>query len=135
MELTCWGAACNVTGSTHLLVTAGRRVLLDCGLFQGSWNEAFERNRNLPFPANELDAVVLSHAHLDHCGNLPSLVKAGYTGPIYCTPATRDLAAIMLRDAAHIQEADAEYINTRHRKKGRAGECDSFVRPSRCRVR
>ncbi|MBI5032418.1 MAG: MBL fold metallo-hydrolase [Chloroflexi bacterium] len=117
MELTCWGATCNVTGSMHLLVTAGRQVLLDCGLFQGSWNEAFERNRTLPFSVNDLHAVVLSHTHLDHCGNLPSLVKAGYTGPIYCTPATRDLTAIMLRDAAHIQEADAEYINLRHRKK------------------
>lgn len=120
MELTCWGATGNVTGSMHMLTAAGRRVLLDCGLFQGSWTEAFQRNHDLPFPANELFAVILSHAHLDHCGNLPSLVNAGYTGPIYCTPATRDLAVTMLRDAAHIQEADAEYINFRHRRKGEA---------------
>jgi metallo-beta-lactamase family protein len=102
----------------HLLIAAGRRILLDCGLFQGSWGESFERNRNLPFPTQDVDAVILTHAHLDHCGNLPSLVNAGYAGPIYCTPATRDLAAAMLRDAAHIQELDAEHINFRRRRKG-----------------
>ncbi len=120
MELTCWGATCSVSGSMHLLQAAGRNILLDCGMFQGSWNESFQRNRQVPFDASALDAVILSHAHLDHCGNLPSLVNAGYRGPIYCTPATRDLAVAMLRDAAHIQEADAEYINFRRSKKGEA---------------
>jgi metallo-beta-lactamase family protein len=102
----------------HYLVAAGRRILLDCGLFQGSRAESFERNSHMPFDASELDAVILSHAHLDHCGNLPTLVKAGYTGLIYCTPATRDLTMAMLRDAAHIQEADAEYINFRRKRQG-----------------
>jgi metallo-beta-lactamase family protein len=118
LELICWGATRTVTGSMHLMLAAGRRVLLDCGLFQGRRDESFERNRDLPFAANELNAVILSHAHLDHCGNLPSLVNAGYDGPIYCTPATRDLSVVLLRDAAHIQELDAEYINFRHRRKG-----------------
>ncbi len=106
MELVCWGATRSVTGSMHLMLAAGRRILLDCGLFRGGWNESFERNRNLPFTTNDLDAVIVTHTHLDHCGNLPSLVNAGYAGPIYCTPATRDLAVAMLRDAAHIQEVE-----------------------------
>jgi metallo-beta-lactamase family protein len=118
MELTCWGATRSVTGSMHYLVAAGRRILLDCGLFQSSRTEAFERNSHIPFVASELDAVILSHAHLDHCGNLPTLIKAGYEGPIYCTPATRDLTMAMLRDAANIQEADAEYINFRRKRQG-----------------
>src|SRR5262249_35250199 len=115
--VTFCGAAGTVTGSMHLLEFAGRKVLLDCGLFQGRRSEARERNRTFPFWPNDLDAVVLSHAHMDHCGNLPNLVKQGFDAPVYCPPATRDLAAVMLADSAKIQEEDAEFLN-RHREHG-----------------
>src|SRR5437762_4887709 len=115
--VTFWGAARTVTGSMHRLDAAGRSLLLDCGLFQGRRAEARLRNSEFPFPPKEIDAVVLSHAHVDHCGNLPHLVKQGFTGPIYCTPATRALADVMLGDAAKIQEEDAAYLN-RHRQQG-----------------
>jgi metallo-beta-lactamase family protein len=105
------GAARTVTGSRHLVRTARSTVLLDCGLYQGRRAEAHERNRHLGFDPTSLDAVVLSHAHIDHCGALPLLCKRGYTGPIYATPATRDLVAVMLADAAMIQAADARYLN------------------------
>lgn len=105
------GAAQTVTGSKHLIRTRGATVLLDCGLFQGRRRESLERNRNLGLDPTTLDAVVLSHAHVDHSGALPVLVKGGFSGPIYTTPATRDLCAVMLRDSALIQEADARYIN------------------------
>lgn len=118
MQVQFWGAAGEVTGSMHLVRARGRNILLDCGLLQGRRQIAFERNRNLPFDAREIDAVILSHAHIDHSGNLPSLVRAGYTGPIYATPATRDLCAYMLQDSAHIQEHDVRYVNKRRRKKG-----------------
>jgi metallo-beta-lactamase family protein len=91
----------------HLVEAAGRRILLDCGLFLGNRSELRERNRQFPFDPAHLDAVILSHAHVDHCGNLPNLVRQGFAGPIYCTPATRDLLAVMLADAAKIQEEDA----------------------------
>lgn len=118
MEITFWGAARAVTGSQHLIHVNGKRILLDCGLFQGHRAEAFERNRNLPFDPQGIDAVVLSHAHIDHCGNLPSLVKGGFRGEIHCTMATSDLVSIMLRDSAHINQKDVEYINKKHRRKG-----------------
>jgi metallo-beta-lactamase family protein len=117
--VTFWGAARTVTGSMHLLELNGRRVLLDCGLYQGKRAEAHERNSNFPFKPSQIGAVILSHAHMDHCGNLPNLVRQGFNGPIYSTPATRDLAAVMLLDSAKIQEEDAEYLN-RHREKGEA---------------
>jgi metallo-beta-lactamase family protein len=91
----------------HLLEGAGRRVLLDCGLFRGSREESRQRNERFPFDPRTIDAVVLSHAHVDHCGNLPNLVRQGFSGPIYCTPSTRELVAIMLDDSARIQEDDA----------------------------
>jgi metallo-beta-lactamase family protein len=116
MELTFWGAAGQVTGSLHLLEAAGARIALDAGLFQGRRKEASEKNRQLPFDARRLDAVVLSHAHIDHSGRLPLLVRNGFHGPIYATPATRDLCAVMLRDSASIQERDAEYLARRKRK-------------------
>src|SRR5262245_48223187 len=119
LTVTFWGAARTVTGSMHLVETAGRRLLLDCGLFQGRRAEAHQRNRHLPFAPKDIDTVLLSHAHIDHCGNLPTLVRAGFTGPIYCTPATRDLLAVMLADSARIQEEDAHYLN-RKRPKGEA---------------
>jgi metallo-beta-lactamase family protein len=113
--VTFWGAAHTVTGSMHILEASGRRFLLDCGLFQGRRDEARRRNSHFPVRPAEIEAVVLSHAHIDHSGNLPNLVKQGFHGPIYCTPATRDLLAVMLADSAKIQEEDAAYLN---RKRG-----------------
>src|SRR5579862_6727467 len=115
--VTFWGAARTVTGSMHFLEANGQKILLDCGLFQGRRAEARQRNSHFPFAPSEIDAVILSHAHIDHCGNLPNLVKQGFRGPIYCTPATRDLMTVMLTDSAKIQEEDAVYLN-RHRERG-----------------
>ncbi len=95
----------------HLLDVDNRRILLDCGLNQGKREEARERNSHFPFHPDQLDAVIVSHAHIDHCGNLPTLTRRGYSGPIYCTPPTRDLLRVMLRDSAKIQEEDAAHIN------------------------
>lgn len=111
MEVEFIGAARTVTGSKHIVRTQRACILLDCGLFQGRRRESNERNRALGVDPGELSAVVLSHAHIDHSGALPLLVKGGYRGPIYATPATRDLAAAMLEDAALVQAADARYIN------------------------
>lgn len=102
----------------YLLEVNNRRILLDCGLYQGRREESIERNRNFPFDAREISAVILSHAHMDHCGNLPNLCRQGYTGSIYCTFATRDLASIMLEDSAEIQKADAEFVSRKRAKKG-----------------
>src|ERR1041385_1369601 len=115
-KLTFWGAAGQVTGSMHLLEAAGARVLLDAGLFQGHRAESAALNANLPFDARRIDAIVVSHAHMDHIGRLPLLVRNGYHGPILATPATRDLCAVMLPDAAHIQESDAAWLAKRGRK-------------------
>jgi len=102
----------------HHVETGGKKFLLDCGLYQGRRQEAFERNSHFPFPANSIDSVILSHAHMDHSGNLPTLVRNGFSGPIYTTPATIDLCLAMLADSAHIQQSDAEFCNKRraHRK-------------------
>jgi len=110
IELRAIGAARTVTGSKHLLRTSRAAVLLDCGLYQGPRRESEEKNRHIPVEAAGLDAVVLSHAHIDHSGALPLLRRAGFLGPIYATPATRDLVAPMLLDAAKIQESDARHI-------------------------
>ena len=115
--VTFWGATRTVTGSMHQVEACGRSLLLDCGLFQGHRAEGLLRNRTFPFRPKDIDAVLLSHAHIDHCGNLPNLVRQGFAGPIYCTPATRALAAVMLGDAAKIQEEDAAYLN-RKRPRG-----------------
>ncbi|MFO0848596.1 MAG: MBL fold metallo-hydrolase [Gemmataceae bacterium] len=115
--VTFWGAARTVTGSMHRIDAGGKAILLDCGLFQGRRAESRERNARFPFRPKEIAAVVLSHAHIDHCGNLPNLVKQGFTGPIYCTPASRALAGVMLGDAAKIQVEDANYLN-RKRDRG-----------------
>lgn len=120
MKLTFWGAARTVTGSLHYLeLDSGRRLFLDCGLFQGPRAEA--KALNLAFPADPatVDAVLLSHAHIDHAGLLPRLWREGFRGTVYCTHATRDLCALMLRDSGHIQEKDVEYLNRRHAKKGK----------------
>jgi metallo-beta-lactamase family protein len=116
-RLTFWGAAGQVTGSMHLLEAAGARILLDGGLFQGRRAETHRLNAQLPFDARRIDAVVLSHAHIDHSGRLPLLVKDGFHGPVYATPATRDLTAVMLADAAHIQEKDHQFLQ-RHGRVG-----------------
>ena len=113
IRLTFHGAAGQVTGSMHLLEAAGARVLLDGGLFQGRRKESNELNQNLPFDARRIDSVILSHAHIDHAGRLPLLVNRGFHSPIYATPATRDLCAVMLADAAHIQEKDFEFLQRR----------------------
>ena len=118
MQLTFWGAAQTVTGSMHLLETNGQRILLDCGLYQGKRQLSYERNLNLPFDPASIDVVILSHAHIDHSGNLPNLVKQGFRGSIWSTPATRDLCVAMLQDSGHIQEQDTAYVN---RKRARDG--------------
>ncbi|HTS88607.1 MAG TPA: MBL fold metallo-hydrolase [Gemmatimonadales bacterium] len=115
IRLTFHGAAGQVTGSMHLLEAAGARVLLDAGLFQGRRTETRALNAALPVDPRRLDAVILSHAHIDHSGRLPLLVSHGFHGPILATPATRDLSAVMLPDAAHIQEKDAEFLARRGR--------------------
>jgi len=118
MEIRFLGAAQTVTGSQHLVSFNGSRILLDCGLFQGKRQESFERNRNLPFDAASVDALILSHAHIDHSGNIPNLVRSGFRGSIYCTFATRDLCSAMLRDSAYIQERDVEYVNKKRARQG-----------------
>src|SRR5579883_123641 len=110
MHLEFYGADQTVTGSMHFVEVGGKRILLDCGLFQGHRLESYERNSRFPFDPKEIDAIVLSHAHIDHSGNLPGIVKQGFRGPIYCTPATRDLCSIMLADSAYLQEKDIEYL-------------------------
>ncbi len=119
MEIKFIGAARTVTGSMHLIKANGKTFLLDCGLYQGKRKEAFELNRNFDsFDPREIDFVILSHAHIDHAGNIPSLIRKGFTGNIYSTFATRDLASVMLRDSGHIQEKDIEFVNKRRKKKG-----------------
>jgi metallo-beta-lactamase family protein len=117
MQIQFLGAVQTVTGSMHMLTVNGKHILLECGMYQGRRAESLERNRHLPFDATQVDVMVLSHAHIDHSGCIPSLVKGGYNGNILATPATRDLCSIMLRDAGHIQEADAAYLN-KNRKPG-----------------
>ncbi len=111
MDFTFHGAVRTVTGSQHLITVNGRKILLDCGLYQGSRNKSYERNQNLPYNAADIDVMVLSHAHIDHSGNIPNLVKSGFQGDIVCTYATRDLCTIMLRDSAKIQGYDIQYVN------------------------
>ena len=118
IRLTFHGAARNVTGSSHLIEINGKRVLLDSGLFQGRRSEAWEQNSSFPFDPASIDALVLSHAHIDHSGKIPMLYRHGFRGPIFCTAATRDLANIMLLDSAFLQEKDAEFVNKLHKKKG-----------------
>lgn len=113
MELTFHGAAREVTGSCHVVRVNGKTVLLDGGLFQGRRSEVREKNTMLPIAPDSVDAIVLSHAHIDHAGRLPYFVKCGYRGPIFATHATRDLCDVMLADSAHIQEKDAEFLNRR----------------------
>ncbi|MEZ5398076.1 MAG: MBL fold metallo-hydrolase [Bryobacteraceae bacterium] len=117
MRIRFWGAARTVTGSAHEIDAGGERWLLDCGLYQGRRQEAFERNRHLAVPGRQLTGVVLSHAHIDHSGNLPSLARTGFGGRVYATPATTDLCGAMLKDSAFIQEKDAEFVNKRRTRR------------------
>lgn len=116
MRITFHGAAREVTGSLHLIEVNDQRILLECGMYQGRRAETYERNLHFPFDPKTIDAVVLSHAHIDHSGNLPNLVKQGFAGNIWCTAATRNLCVYMLLDSGHIQESDAAYLNKRRAK-------------------
>lgn len=118
MQITFVGANHTVTGSKYLIEINGKSILLECGMHQGKRKESEHRNNCFPFDLTDLDAVVLSHAHIDHSGNLPNLVKQGYQGPIFCTHATKDLCGYMLTDSGRIQERNVEYINKRREKRG-----------------
>jgi metallo-beta-lactamase family protein len=118
MKVNFFGATRTTTGSLYLLEVNGSRVLLECGLYQGRRDESVERNRKFPFDSRRVDAVVLSHAHIDHCGNLPNLCNQGFEGRIFCTFATRDLASIMLQDSAAVQAADAAFVSKKRAKQG-----------------
>lgn len=117
MRLQFCGAARSVTGSRHLLTTGGKRILLDCGLFQGHRADTLDRNKTFPFDPASVDAMILSHAHIDHSGNIPNLVKQGFKGNIFCSAPTFDLCTVMLQDSAFIQERDADYLNKRLTRK------------------
>lgn len=114
MQLTSHGAALEVTGSQHLLQVNNKKILLDCGLFQGRRKDSFDKNSLFGFDPKEIDVMILSHAHIDHSGNIPQLVKKGFKGVIYCTEATQSLCNVMLLDSAYIQESDAEYMARKH---------------------
>jgi metallo-beta-lactamase family protein len=125
VKITFWGAAQTVTGSMHEVAAGGQRFLLDCGTYQGRRQQAREINSEFPFPVKDVQAVMLSHAHIDHSGNLPTLVKQGYSGPIYTSPATADLCDPLLQDSGFIQEKDSLYINKRSwRRKALLGDND-----------
>jgi metallo-beta-lactamase family protein len=120
MKITFHGAARTVTGSKHLItLNNGKKILLDCGLFQGLGKESDVLNKDFGFDPTDIDVMVLSHAHIDHCGLVPKLVKDGYNNKIWCTPATRDLAAILLEDSGGIQESEAKYVNKKRANEGR----------------
>ncbi|HNA55422.1 MAG TPA: MBL fold metallo-hydrolase [Anaerolineales bacterium] len=118
MRISFHGAAHTVTGSQHLIEVNGSRLLLDCGLYQGKRADTYERNLNFSHDPRKVNAVILSHAHIDHAGNLPNLVKQGFEGPIYATRATVDLASLMISDSGHIQESDAEFVNKKRAQRG-----------------
>jgi metallo-beta-lactamase family protein len=124
MKITFHGAAQTVTGSQHLLNINGHTLLLECGFYQGRRNESYARNLTFPYEPSHVDAAILSHAHIDHSGNLPNLVKSGFRGRIYTTPASAHLSNLMLIDSGHIQEADAEYVNKKRFKRG-----EPFIEP------
>lgn len=118
ISLYSLGAAQEVTGSKHILEIDGRSYMVDCGAFQGKRKESDDKNRNFDFAADKLESVILTHGHFDHCGLIPLLVKKGFRGNIYATPATRDLASLVMMDSARIQARDAEYLRKQAKKKG-----------------
>ncbi|HNR47236.1 MAG TPA: MBL fold metallo-hydrolase [Anaerolineaceae bacterium] len=118
MKLTIYGAGQTVTGSQYVLEVNGQTLLLECGLYQGHRSDTFAKNLNFEFSPRAVDAAILSHAHIDHSGNLPNLVKQGYSGPIYVTPATAGLCELMLMDSAHIQESDVKFVNRKRERRG-----------------
>jgi metallo-beta-lactamase family protein len=120
-EIYSWGGGEEVTGSKHFLETPKSTIQIDCGIFQGPRKEAYEKNRSFPYEPEAVDACVLTHGHLDHCGNLPTFMKKGFTGPIYATPATRDIVHLVLLDSAHIQKSDAQFAQKLAAKKKRKG--------------
>ena len=128
MKIHFNGAAHTVTGSQHLVEVNGKCLLLDCGLFQGRRADTYEKNLNFSFDPARVDAVVLSHAHIDHSGNLPNLVRCGYEGPIFATPPTATLGNIMLMDSAHIQESDVEYVNKKNARRGEPAVAPLYTR-------
>ena len=118
MKVKFCGATRTTTGSMFLLKVNDQKILLECGLYQGKRSESNDRNKNFPFDPKQVDLAILSHSHIDHCGNFPNLVKQGFKGNIFCTHATRDLAGIMLEDSARIQQHDADYVSKKRAKKG-----------------
>jgi metallo-beta-lactamase family protein len=119
MKIAFHGAARTVTGSKHLLTLKnGKKILLDCRMFQGLGNETDILNRNFGFEPTEIDVMILSHAHIDHSGLIPKLVKDGFKGTIFCTPATKDLTTVLVKDSAEIQEDEVKYINKRRANNG-----------------
>lgn len=116
MKIQFIGAARTVTGSQHLLTIHDKKILLECGLFQGRRKDTYEKNKNFSFDPKEIDTLILSHAHIDHSGNIPHLVKDGFRGPIYSTSATKDLCEIMLKDSAYLQQRDIEWLNKKNKK-------------------
>ena len=119
MKIAFHGAARTVTGSKHLLTLSnGKKVLLDCGMFQGMGDQTDDLNREFGFDAASIDYMILSHAHIDHCGLIPKLIKDGYKGNVYATPATKDLAAVLMEDSAGIQEMDVQFENKRRGLQG-----------------
>ena len=120
MKIQFIGGARTVTGSQHLLFVNGKKILLECGLFQGRRKDTYEKNKNFSYNPAEVDAMILSHAHIDHSGNIPNLTSNGFNGCIYATAATVELCQIMLRDSAYLQGRDVEWVNKRRAKKKQA---------------
>ncbi|MCX8094142.1 MAG: MBL fold metallo-hydrolase [Candidatus Goldbacteria bacterium] len=119
VKIKFYGAARQVTGSMHLIEKNDFKLLLDCGMQQGKRKESFERNRNFPFSPSEVNSIILSHAHIDHSGNIPTIIAKGYKGPVFCTHATKDLCDLMLPDSAYVQMKDLEYVNKKRAKQGK----------------
>jgi metallo-beta-lactamase family protein len=119
MKITFYGAAQTTTGSMHLVEANGKKILLDCGLYQGHRKEAFEKNRNLPIDPKTIDYVILSHAHIDHSGNLPQLVRQGFRGRVFARQSTVELCNVMLRDSCFLQKRDLEYVNKKRKRDGK----------------
>src|ERR1041384_679157 len=118
MRIHYFGATRTTTGSMYLIEVNGQQLLLECGLYQGRRDESIERNRSFPFDPSRISSAIVSHAHIDHVGNFPNLCRKGFAGNIYCTFATRDLAAIMLEDSAQIQRDDAAFVSKQRAKQG-----------------